>query len=79
MDRCDNCNAQAFVKVVDAAGQDLLFCGHHYSKHEVQLIIQGFTVSEDERSFINLAASASSGTAADDVPDKPSGKGSTSR
>ena len=27
-DRCDRCGAQAYVRVVLAAG-DLLFCGHH--------------------------------------------------
>ena len=30
-DRCDRCNAQAFVKVTGSTG-DLLFCGHHYNK-----------------------------------------------
>lgn len=30
-DRCDRCNAQAFVKVQGRSGE-LLFCGHHYNK-----------------------------------------------
>lgn len=30
-DRCDRCNAQAFVKVQGVNGE-LLFCGHHYNK-----------------------------------------------
>jgi len=29
-DRCDKCNAQAFVKVVGVTGE-LLFCSHHYN------------------------------------------------
>jgi len=31
-DRCDRCNAQAYVKVIGKNGLDLLFCGHHYNK-----------------------------------------------
>lgn len=31
-DRCDACGAQAFVRVVLAAGE-LLFCGHHGRAH----------------------------------------------
>ena len=31
-DRCDRCIAQAFVRVVLPHGE-LLFCGHHYSRH----------------------------------------------
>jgi hypothetical protein len=33
-DRCDRCNAQAYVRVVLAGGGDLQFCGHHWSRHE---------------------------------------------
>lgn len=28
-DRCDKCNAQAYVKINGSTGE-LLFCGHHY-------------------------------------------------
>lgn len=35
-DRCDRCNAQALVRVVLPFG-DLLFCGHHFSKHASSL------------------------------------------
>lgn len=42
-DRCDECGAQAYVAVafesnaeVDHPGE-LLFCGHHYAKHEERL------------------------------------------
>ena len=35
-DRCDRCGAQAFVGVLLASGS-LLFCGHHYAKHEDDL------------------------------------------
>lgn len=30
-DRCDRCQAQAYVKVIGEIG-DLLFCAHHYNK-----------------------------------------------
>ena len=30
-DRCDNCAAEALVKVTGLNG-DLMFCGHHYNK-----------------------------------------------
>jgi hypothetical protein len=31
IDRCDKCNAQAYVMVKGSTG-DLMFCGHHYDK-----------------------------------------------
>ena len=30
-DRCDRCQAQAYVKVIGNSGE-LLFCNHHYNK-----------------------------------------------
>lgn len=30
-DRCDSCQAQAYVKVTGVTGE-LLFCAHHYNK-----------------------------------------------
>ena len=32
-DRCDSCGAAALVKVSGVSGE-LMFCGHHYNKHE---------------------------------------------
>ena len=32
MDRCDRCNAQAYVRVTLPKGE-LLFCGHHARAH----------------------------------------------
>lgn len=32
LDRCDRCDAQAFVKASGVNGE-LLFCSHHYNKH----------------------------------------------
>ena len=40
-DRCDRCGAQAFVvtehDLPDGRSVELLFCGHHYAKHEEHL------------------------------------------
>jgi hypothetical protein len=30
-DRCDNCSAEALVRVKGVSGE-LMFCGHHYNK-----------------------------------------------
>lgn len=66
VDRCDRCNAQAFVKVTvmsstDGKGVDLMFCGHHYAKYEPALRdrVTVLTV-QDERSRINEKPSQSS-------------------
>ena len=57
-DRCDRCGAQAFVKVEMSAGGDLLFCGHHYARHELALLAYAARVI-DEREFINARPSPS--------------------
>ena len=36
IDRCDKCNAEALVLVKGVTGE-LMFCGHHYNKHEKAL------------------------------------------
>ena len=47
-DRCDNggCNAAAYVRVRMQAG-DLVFCGHHYARHEAVIATSGATVRDD--------------------------------
>lgn len=57
-DRCDSCNAQAFVRITLPSGRDLLFCGHDYAQHESALKRAEATV-DDQRHLIN-AVSASS-------------------
>lgn len=65
-DRCDRCQAQAFVQVASpSSGLLLLFCGHHFAKHESTFASGGWTV-DDQRHLINAAPSKSSGVAADD-------------
>lgn len=46
-DRCDRCNAQAYVRVVLTNGSDLLFCGHHWTRHEDALRPQASLVIDE--------------------------------
>lgn len=57
MDRCDSCNAQAFVWVNGVSG-DLLFCAHHFAKWENKIREFAFEVI-DEREYINPKPMAS--------------------
>ncbi len=50
-DRCDRCGSSAYVKVRLGSGGELLFCGHHASKHESGYLPLAAHVL-DERSFI---------------------------
>ena len=61
LDRCDRCDAQAYVAVqfestaeVPHPGE-LLFCGHHTTKHEDKL--REFIV-HDERAKLNVKLEA---------------------
>jgi len=57
LDRCDRCNAQAFVLVKMVAGE-LMFCGHHYAKHQTTLDKMAFEII-DERGSINAKSESS--------------------
>lgn len=46
-DRCDRCNAQAYVRVVLPAGTDLLFCAHHWSAYEEALRPQAVEIIDE--------------------------------
>lgn len=56
-DRCDRCQAQAFVLVKGLNGE-LVFCGHHFAKHEEALYDWAYDIV-DEREFINAKSSSS--------------------
>lgn len=56
-DRCDRCPAQAFVITKGFEGE-LLFCGHHFTKHEEALIKWAYEII-DERDFINKKSESS--------------------
>lgn len=51
--RCDACGAQAYTQVFVVNGE-LLFCGHHFGKHESALLHQALSII-DERSFLVAA------------------------
>ena len=57
-DRCDACGAQAFVWVNGVSG-DLLFCRHHWMKHEDKLREYAFEII-DETWKINDKSESSS-------------------
>lgn len=57
LDRCDRCNAQAFV-IIFIKNSELLFCGHHYNKFESTLKIVS-TRTSDQRFRINAKPSIS--------------------
>lgn len=57
-DRCDSCGAQAFVLVKMLSGE-LMFCGHHYKKHQEKLNSESYEII-DERDSINKKPSQSS-------------------
>ena len=54
-DRCDRCNAQAYVSVL-LHGTDtwLLFCGHHFTVHEGALHRVALTI-RDERARLHTS------------------------
>lgn len=44
-DRCDSCGAQALIRVVLPYGE-LLFCGHHFTKHAPTLRPQALRIDD---------------------------------
>lgn len=68
-DRCDRCgeSSQAFVravKLIDGNELELLLCGHHFTKHEPEMIASGWFI-QDERNRIN--AKPMSGSTEDSI------------
>lgn len=57
-DRCDRCGARAFVRatIPAAGGLELLFCGHHFRAHKLNLVAAGAGI-HDERYRIDEQAS----------------------
>jgi hypothetical protein len=54
-DRCDRCSAQAFVRVVLPGGADLLFCGHHWTRHEAVLRPQAVEILDETHRLVDKA------------------------
>ncbi|MSW94570.1 MAG: hypothetical protein F2806_06505 [Actinobacteria bacterium] len=57
-DRCDRCNAQAYVRVVLPGGSDLLFCSHHWNDHEGVLRPQAVEVVDETHRLLTPIASS---------------------
>lgn len=57
LDRCDRCNAQAFVVAKSFEG-NLFFCSHHYNKWETAIRDWAYEII-DERDFINEKSQSS--------------------
>ena len=55
-DRCDRCQAQAYVRVVLSGGSDLLFCGHHWSRHEDALRPQAEQIVDETHRLADAPA-----------------------
>ena len=55
-DRCDRCQAQAYVRVLLPGGSDLLFCGHHWSRHEDVLRPQAEQIVDETHRLVERPA-----------------------
>jgi hypothetical protein len=60
-DRCDSCQAQAYIWVNGVSG-DLLFCGHHFTKHEDKIRSYAFEII-DERHKLSVKRESSAANA----------------
>lgn len=58
-DRCDRCNAQAYVRVVLAGGSDLLFCSHHWNRHEGAIRPQAVEIVDETHRLAGSGATDS--------------------
>ena len=50
-DRCDSCHAEALVWLNGVAGE-LMFCGHHYNKHQDKLKDYAFEIVDEREKLI---------------------------
>lgn len=54
-DRCDSCQAEALVWVNGVTGE-LLFCGHHFNKHEAKLREYAFEIVDEREKLLQNKA-----------------------
>ena len=57
-DRCDRCGAQAYVRatLMAAHGAALLFCGHHFRRHEAALVAAGAAILDERHRLSDSVA-----------------------
>lgn len=58
--RCDRCGAQAYVETELKSKTVLLWCAHHYSQHEAELVVQSLRII-DHRPFLQTQERAYKG------------------
>lgn len=60
-DRCDRCNAQAYVGWAEPGKDEpsLLLCSHHNTDHEPALIEKGWSAVIDERHLLLIERESS--------------------
>lgn len=51
-DRCDSCQARAYLRAVLPSGGELLFCAHHANAHRPGLLMAG-ALFQDETSQLS--------------------------
>lgn len=51
-DRCDRCDAQAYLSVVYGAGLVLMLCSHHATEHYDSIVLSHPLVIDDYRPFL---------------------------
>jgi hypothetical protein len=57
-DRCDRCQAQAYVRATMASGFDLLLCAHHFHENEARLREIATNIHDESERLVEVPASA---------------------
>jgi len=51
LNRCDRCNSQAWV-IVKGINGELMFCSHHFNKHEEKLYDWAYDIVDDREFMV---------------------------
>lgn len=54
-DRCDSCQARAYVRVTKEQ-LELMFCNHHFRSHEPKLITDQWIIDDQSETLYNEVA-----------------------
>lgn len=57
-DRCDRCNAQAYLRVILTSGGELLFCAHHGREHAPALMAVASSITDKTNILTGVQAPA---------------------
>jgi hypothetical protein len=61
VDRCDRCGARAYVRVMLAAGGELLFCAHHGRAHADALRARSAEIQDETHTLVSTPGTAPDG------------------